>query len=48
MPTLPTGISSSPPNYTPAEHAAHHNTAHGILNGLQRHVITITIIDDLA
>lgn len=34
MPTLPTDISSSPPNYTPADHATHHDTAHGILNGL--------------
>lgn len=32
--TLPTDITSAPPNYTAAAHATHHNTAHGVLNAL--------------
>lgn len=38
--TLPTDISSSPPNYTPGAHATHHNTAHGLLNGLNGTYVT--------
>ena len=33
MPTLPTDTNDSP-NYTPAQHATHHNTLHGLNNEL--------------